>query len=112
MKRLATVAEVLTSELVTNALVHSDSTEIMVGVRTISGGIVVEVDDASRRFPRRREPDLRGGGGFGLRLVHRLATDWGCEPAAGGKRVWFRLDEDEGETPMEPYWGVRPVLGA
>ena len=91
LERLAEVAEVLTSELVTNAVVHSSSYEIVVGVRTTSSIVVVEVDDASRELPRRREADLRGGGGFGLGLVHRLAADWGCELSGAGKRVWFRL---------------------
>jgi hypothetical protein len=39
-------------------------------------------------------------GGFGMRIVERLA-DWGWRPSRGGKVVWARLRpvEEDGATP-------------
>ena len=78
--------------MVTNALRHSGSTAIAVGVRATSESLLVEVYDGSHEFPVPRPADLSCGGGFGLGLVDRLSSEWGSEPAGPGKRVWFRLD--------------------
>ncbi|CAM5429549.1 ATP-binding protein [Streptomyces pharetrae] len=88
------VAELLTSELVTNALVHTDDEAILtatVGPR----GLRVEVRDFVARRPRLRVPAADDGtNGRGLLLVQSLAAAWGVRPHAVGKSVWFELDAD------------------
>jgi anti-sigma regulatory factor (Ser/Thr protein kinase) len=88
------VAELLTSELVTNALVHTDDDAILtatVGPR----GLRVEVRDFVARRPRLRAPDADDGThGRGLLLVQSLADAWGVRPHAEGKSVWFELGAD------------------
>jgi anti-sigma regulatory factor (Ser/Thr protein kinase) len=86
-------AELLTSELVSNAVRHAQldpSQEIV--VRIVADGYVrVEVVDQGPPF----EADLRRPGsgprGWGLLLVDAVATSWGVEREGSGKRVWFEV---------------------
>ncbi|GGY15672.1 ATP-binding protein [Streptomyces djakartensis] len=85
------VAELLTSELVTNAIVHTDHDAVLtatVGPR----GLRVEVRDFVARRPRLRVPVADDGtNGRGLFLVESLADDWGVRAHGVGKAVWFEL---------------------
>ncbi|MET9497212.1 ATP-binding protein [Streptomyces sp. NPDC006552] len=88
-------AELLLSELVTNALVHTDRDAELtatLGPR----GLRVEVRDDTERRPQLRVPIADDGtNGRGLLLVQSLADAWGvAAPGAGrtGKVVWFELD--------------------
>lgn len=88
------VAELLTSELVTNALVHTDDGAVLtatVGPR----GLRVEVRDFVSREPRPRRPCTDDGThGRGLVLVEALADEWGVSTHGTGKSVWFELGAD------------------
>jgi anti-sigma regulatory factor (Ser/Thr protein kinase) len=88
----ADVAELLTSELVTNALVHTDHDAVLtatVGPR----GLRVEVRDFVARRPRLCGPNADDGThGRGLVLVQSLADAWGVRAHGVGKAVWFELD--------------------
>lgn len=85
-------AELLVSELVTNALTHGEGA-ITVLMEHEAAGLVVTVCDAepTRPFVSPQMPLALGG--RGLRMVEALADDWGVAPAAEGpgKGVWFRL---------------------
>ncbi len=92
------IAELLTSELVTNALVHTDRDAELtatVGPR----GLRVEVRDFATRRPKLRVPHADDGThsthGRGLVLVQSLADAWGVAALGTGmtgKVVWFELD--------------------
>ncbi|MGW1260289.1 ATP-binding protein, partial [Streptomyces sp. NPDC002513] len=71
------IAELLTCELVTNALVHTDRDAVLTA--TVSPhGLHVEVRDFVRRRPRLRMPTSGDGThGRGLVLVQSLADAWG-----------------------------------
>ncbi|MEV5546332.1 ATP-binding protein [Streptomyces sp. NPDC052309] len=88
------IAELLTSELVTNALVHTDDDAVLtatVGPR----GLRVEVRDFVGRMPRPRVPDpSESTDGRGLLLVQSLADAWGVRAHGVGKSVWFELDAE------------------
>ena len=75
----------LTSELVTNAIVHagSDVAVTVQGKRSLR----VEVFDEGVGPPGR----VRLGAGGGLRLVDAMATSWGSSRHEQGKVVWFEL---------------------
>jgi hypothetical protein len=77
------------SELVTNALRHGTGT-ITLRITREPHGLVVEVADAGhgvvKLIPR---SDAEDGRGWGLRIVDRLADDWGVR--VSGAHVWFRL---------------------
>ncbi|MEU0393446.1 SpoIIE family protein phosphatase [Streptomyces sp. NPDC006208] len=105
-------AVVLTSELVTNAVIHAGTAADVLCLRT-EDGVRVEVAD---RYPEREIP-IQGGGrtfvspdqenGRGLLLCAALASRWGVEYAPTYKQVWFQLD-----LPQRPV-GTRsagPVL--
>jgi anti-sigma regulatory factor (Ser/Thr protein kinase) len=98
---LADAAELLTSELVTNAVLASQRLSAradqpampVVGLRIITDGVsvVVSVWDASDEMPARREASPDQDGGRGLMLVESLGQDWGSYRTANGKVVWVRL---------------------
>ncbi|MFD9220966.1 SpoIIE family protein phosphatase [Streptomyces sp. NPDC060064] len=90
-------AVVLTSELVTNAVVHAGTSADVLCLRT-EDGVRVEVAD---RYPEREIP-IQGTGlslgspdrenGRGLLLCAALASRWGVEYTPTYKQVWFQLD--------------------
>ena len=86
------IAELLTSELVTNALVHTDRDAVLTA--TVSPrGLRVEVRDFVGRRPRLRAPIADDGThGRGLVLVESLADAWGVRAHGVGKAVWFELN--------------------
>lgn len=92
----AQVAELLLSELVTNALVHTDEGAV-VAVSVAPQRLRVEVRDFVPGMPVSHVPNADDGThGRGLILVESLADAWGISPKALGKVVWFELD---GERP-------------
>jgi anti-sigma regulatory factor (Ser/Thr protein kinase) len=92
------VAELLTNELVSNAVCHADGdapdsgAEIVVYVYRVAEVVRVEVQDHdSRPLPPVRRPSTPLEPGMGLYLVANLATAWGSVPHGDGKVVWFEL---------------------
>lgn len=91
------VAELLTSEIVTNALVHTNRgaevTATLLDGSTASASelLRVEVRDFVSRLPRMRVTDCDGTHGRGLMLVQTLADAWGVRSQGAGKVVWFEL---------------------
>ncbi|MFE6365352.1 SpoIIE family protein phosphatase [Streptomyces sp. NPDC057806] len=93
-------AVVLTSELVTNAVVHAGTSADVLCLRA-DDGVRIEVAD---RYPEREIP-LQGTtlsmgnpdreGGRGLQLCAALAGRWGVEYTPTHKQVWFQLDLPE-----------------
>jgi anti-sigma regulatory factor (Ser/Thr protein kinase) len=88
-------AVLLTSELVTNAVVHA-GTPVQVTCRLADGAVEVVVLD---RHPVQLVPDREQSeslaaertGGRGLMLPSELASSWGVTYARTAKAVWFRL---------------------
>lgn len=88
---LAAVAELLVSELVTNAILHA-RTEVRVRITVDHGRVRVEVEDGSPAPARRRHFSTESATGRGLALVDALAAQWGSEVIdVSGKSVWFEL---------------------
>ncbi|MCA1844241.1 MAG: ATP-binding protein [Actinobacteria bacterium] len=84
-------AELLTDELVTNAIVHAGSKSYLF-IRAAKGLVRVEVTDPDDRLPAMAAPDTEALSGRGLAIVNGLASAWGIERApGGGKTVWFEL---------------------
>ena len=87
---LADTAELLVSELVTNAVRASDGLPSpVVGLWLVSDGasLVIHVWDASEQMPVRRDADPDSPAGRGLLLVETLSKDWGAYRKATGKAV-------------------------
>ena len=86
------VAQVLTSELVTNAVQHGRG-PIRMSVACDGSSLTVRVADDGAEAPVVRDRDLDASRGRGMQLIEALATQWGTEPVGGGagKAVWFTL---------------------
>jgi anti-sigma regulatory factor (Ser/Thr protein kinase) len=81
-------AELVASELVTNAFLHG-SGEIRLKLRLVTGGVRVAVADEGPGGPRVVEAASERRHGRGIALVDRVAASWGVLPApGGGKEVW------------------------
>lgn len=83
--------ELLTSEVVTNAVLHGASPFAVI-VRYDGQRARVEVGDGSRVLPRTRAPSEDATTGRGLVLIESLAADWGTHTTVSGKRVWFEVE--------------------
>ena len=88
-------AVLLTSEVVTNVLLHAGLApweEFVLHAQRLESAVRVEVCDPGRGFDLRApEPVQRERGGFGLFLVDRLASRWGVHRSER-TCVWFELD--------------------
>ncbi|HVV31307.1 MAG TPA: ATP-binding protein [Mycobacteriales bacterium] len=82
--------QLLTSEVVANAVIHGRS-EIRLALSATDKTIRVEVGDDNSRHPSRQPQDLEALDGRGLAIVDRLADSWGVEERPLGKVVWFEL---------------------
>jgi anti-sigma regulatory factor (Ser/Thr protein kinase) len=92
--------EVVVSELVTNAVRHSDD-PIEVSLECPPNVIRVEVTDSSHRMPVTRDanPTYEPTEGRGLVIVQSLASRWGIESEGLGKTVWCEFDLPTGPAP-------------
>ncbi|MBG0851612.1 SpoIIE family protein phosphatase [Streptomyces spinoverrucosus] len=85
------------SELVTNALVH---TQGPIGLNLTLGEnrVRVAVSDASPRAPAKPViVDWESTGGRGLLLVEAVSESFGSVPVAGGKQVWSEIQVQRAE---------------
>ena len=83
--------ELLTSEVITNALVHADSAPEL-AVRVRREVVRVEVVDVSPVVPIRRSIETDALSGRGIAIVESLASQWGVtDLSAQGKTVWFEV---------------------
>lgn len=85
-------AVLLTSEAVTNSVVHTHTDAVEVSLFRHGDAVHVAITDADPVEPEMKDADPTRIGGFGVRLIDQLADDWGVAPIAGeGKRVWFEV---------------------
>lgn len=91
LDHLAYVATMLVSELVANAILHTN-TPVSVVLSPDHDRVRVEVHDGSPQLPMRKHYSTMSGTGRGLVLVERMSSVWGAEPTEDGKVVWFELD--------------------
>ncbi|MFJ9822681.1 SpoIIE family protein phosphatase [Streptomyces sp. NPDC101151] len=101
--------ELLASEVVTNALIHADSS-VDVRLREYPDHLRLEVRDADPTPPvpsavtATDEANAWAEHGRGLLIVDELASQWGKSPSGRGKTVWF----DMPRTPRtgDGAWGA------
>jgi anti-sigma regulatory factor (Ser/Thr protein kinase) len=111
---LAETLILLISELVTNAVVHTDCPVVLrmllpdagaaraaepePGARTVR----VEVADRSTRAPVQRHAHGEDTNGRGLELVTGLADRWGWRQESGGKSIWCEVDREQPRQERRP----------
>src|SRR3954454_21155107 len=109
---LLDLATLLTSELVTNGIVHAH-TELRVVVDVTQRFVRVEVADGNPSLPARRDYDESAMTGRGIEMVELLSHEFGVEPIDGdGKRVWFRLVRGETSGAAAGEAGKGSAVGA
>jgi two-component sensor histidine kinase len=88
----ARTAELLASELVTNAVTHGRG-EVRLVMEYDDRGLAVTVSDDEPAAPEMTPTAPSALGGRGLRMVEVLSSAWGVERnrRGPGKGVWFRL---------------------
>lgn len=107
----SSIAVLLTSELVTNAIRHAMCETITLDITCGWGQLHVDVHDSSCAVPVPLDRPADAETGRGLVLVASLSTAWGYYHTPVGKAVYFTLafsgDPDEGTGPR----AVRTVTG-
>ncbi|GAB2967772.1 ATP-binding protein [Streptomyces pseudoechinosporeus] len=95
LAHLVEAAEQIVTELVANAVEHTDAATVGTSVtRTGAEAVRIVVTDTSRTRPAPAAPSSDDENGRGLLIVDALAHDWGSELVHGGKRVWAELRGD------------------
>ncbi|MFG1808181.1 SpoIIE family protein phosphatase [Streptomyces sp. NPDC049040] len=97
--------EMITSEAVTNALIHADS-DVDVRMREYDDRVRLEVRDSDPHPPlpsalsvSDEDEQAHAEHGRGLVIVDSLASTWGSSPNGRGKTVWMELKSEGPDTP-------------
>jgi anti-sigma regulatory factor (Ser/Thr protein kinase) len=98
-------AEVVATELVTNAVLHSAGDHLHLRLIAVDEVRRLEVEDHYPGLPATR-PRSDSGVGHGLQLLEALATESGVTPTDGGKVVWATFpsrtqDAPSGDGPLD-----------
>ncbi|MFE7097968.1 SpoIIE family protein phosphatase [Streptomyces erythrochromogenes] len=97
---IAFAAELILSELVTNAIRYGSAP---VGVRLLRDrSLICEVSDGSSTSPHLRYAATTDEGGRGLFLVAQYAERWGTRYTDRGKVIWAELPLTGGAEPQPP----------
>ncbi|MFC4506551.1 MULTISPECIES: ATP-binding protein [Streptomyces] len=105
---LIETAELLLTELATNALRHGSGLEICVRIFIQDDGLKIQVNDGSPARPVLRHAELNDEGGRGLFLVDSLASAWGV--SNDGTTTWCTLPLTKGPTEIQSAAETAPVL--
>ncbi|MEU3523172.1 ATP-binding protein [Streptomyces sp. NPDC038707] len=121
-------AELVLSELLTNAVRHAGSSHILLTLHPLVDVLRIEVHDTSASLPQAVLPDTYSENGRGMLLVSALADRYGTERNHRGKCCWTEIDlspapgrrlstafsqDSCGDRPLLPqrHHGQRPLGG-
>jgi anti-sigma regulatory factor (Ser/Thr protein kinase) len=95
-------AELLVSELVSNAIRHTRARSVRIALARSGPRVRVGVEDPDGHLvgPPPPVPSQNFLHGRGLWLIDQLASRWGSHPRADGKVVWFELECPETEEDL------------
>ncbi|ANP56854.1 histidine kinase [Streptomyces griseochromogenes] len=105
LEQVAFTAELILSELITNAVRYGAEPITVRLLRTVSAGgpaagtLIFEVADGSSTSPRLRRAKVTDEGGRGLFLVARFAERWGTRYTPTGKVIWAERPLHDSATP-------------
>jgi anti-sigma regulatory factor (Ser/Thr protein kinase) len=102
LQDLADTAELLVSELITNAVRASERLRVRADLAIIpvvqlwivsdKSSLVIHCWDGNDEMPSRRDAGIDEESGRGLMLVESLGSDWGAYRNTTGKTVWVKID--------------------
>ncbi|MCU1589768.1 MAG: hypothetical protein JWP11_1024 [Frankiales bacterium] len=101
---LSYTATLLTSEVLTNSILHARTPILLTVDRTGPGTVTISVHDGSTLVPRRRRHAQDATTGRGLELLDRLSQSWRIQPETNGKTLTFTVGTDI--DPWAAYAGV------
>jgi hypothetical protein len=85
------IAILLTSDLVTSAIMHGDGDTVTLAIRCACGHLRIDVHDASGSLPLAADGSATAQAGPGLVLVAALSTGWGSFRTDAGQVAYFTL---------------------
>jgi anti-sigma regulatory factor (Ser/Thr protein kinase) len=88
---LSYTATLLTSEILTNSVLHARTPILLTVERSGSDSVCISVSDGSTLVPRRRTHARDATTGRGLELLDRLAQSWQVESSTEGKTLRFTV---------------------
>jgi anti-sigma regulatory factor (Ser/Thr protein kinase) len=101
LQAIADTAELLCSELATNAVLASDRLRTRADLAVVpvirlwiianESAVYIHVWDGSHEIPVRREISIDQMSGRGLMIVEALGKEWGTYERDGGKVVWVMI---------------------
>jgi anti-sigma regulatory factor (Ser/Thr protein kinase) len=91
---LSYTATLLTSEVLTNSVLHARTPMVLTVERTGNDAVKISVRDESIHIPRRRAHAHDAATGRGLELLDRLAQSWRVDTATDGKTLTFTVGGD------------------
>lgn len=94
---LIEIVALLTSELVTNAVLHAHS-ETDLSLSHAGEVLHIAVADRSPSPPVVQDPSADATGGRGMVLLDVMASTWSVIPTAAGKIVWFEVPASAGRN--------------
>jgi anti-sigma regulatory factor (Ser/Thr protein kinase) len=89
LEEAAGTAQLLVSEVVTNAVRYAHSAYVELRLVRADGLLMYEISDGDHALPALLDTGLDDEFGRGLRVVSRLAHEWGTARTVRGKTVWF-----------------------
>lgn len=97
---LADSVRLLLTELLTNAIQHTNGARVDTRLSYSDGILEIEVSDLGNGRARLKKPDEQQENGRGLMIVDSLALDWGTRPRSGnkGKSTWCTLKAVQAES--------------
>lgn len=90
-------ASLLASELMSNAVKHGGGV-VDLQIEAEDGVLHVGVHDDAGGAPVVNRASSSSSGGRGMWIVQSVAHDWGTDPDASGKTVWFDLSLQQPAT--------------
>lgn len=99
---LAQDVRLLSHELVTNAVKHSDGERIWLAALLLPTAIRIEVcDEGGLSQPVMLPHDTYASSGRGLLWVNQLSDAWGADQHRRVTSVWFQIELDEDQEQFE-----------
>jgi anti-sigma regulatory factor (Ser/Thr protein kinase) len=92
-------AEIITSELVTNAVRHlcdngTQTIEVTITYAESPAAVTIAVSDSSPHGPIRRDTPPGSEQGRGLQIIEALSVHWGWRQEGGGKVIFAVLTRE------------------
>jgi anti-sigma regulatory factor (Ser/Thr protein kinase) len=94
LEALAYTATLLTSEVLTNSILHARTQIVLTVERNGPKTVAISVRDGSTLVPRRRHHAHDATTGRGLELLDRLAQSWRIQANENGKTLTFTVGTD------------------